>query len=87
MDKVDLDLLVDIAQEVEGQDSIDWSMLNVSKENAYRMVATSILEMFDKEEYTFDDKVIIMSTLTKLTVENMLLNIRVLTLQNNQSNL
>ena len=81
MDKVDLDLLVDIAQEVEGQDVIDWSKLAVDKDAAYRMVATSILEMFDKSEYTFDDKVIIMSTITKLTVENMLLNIRVLTLE------
>jgi hypothetical protein len=81
MDKVDLDLLVDIAQEVEGQDAIDWNKLAVSKDAAYKMVATSILEMFDKSEYTFDDKVIIMSTITKLTVENMLLNIRVLSLE------
>ena len=79
MEKINLELLVDIAQEVEGQDSIDWSKLAVSKDAAYKMVATSILEMFDKSEYTFDDKVILLSTITKLTVENMLLNIRVLT--------
>lgn len=85
MDKVDLDLLVDIAQEVEGQDAINWSKLAVSKDAAYKMVATSILEMFDKPEYTFDDKVVIMSTITKLTVENMLLNIKVLTLESKDS--
>jgi hypothetical protein len=85
MDKVDLDLLVDIAQEVEGQDSIDWSKLAVSKDAAYKMVATSILEMFDKSEYTLDDKVIIMSTITRLTVENMLLNIKLLTLESKDS--
>jgi hypothetical protein len=79
MEKINLELLVDIAQEVEGQDSIDWSKLAVSKDAAYKMVATSILEMFDKSEYTFDDKVILLSTITKLTVENMLLNIKVLT--------
>jgi hypothetical protein len=81
MDKVDLDFLVDIAQEVEGQDSIPWDKLAVSKEAAYKMVATSILEMFDKPEYTFDDKVILLSTITKLTVENMLLNIQLLSLK------
>lgn len=81
MDKVDLDLLVDIAQEVEGEDIIDWSKLNLHKNDAYKLVATSILEMFDKPEYTFDDKVIIMSTITKLTVENMILNIKLLTKQ------
>jgi hypothetical protein len=85
MDKVDLDLLVDIAQEVEGQDAIDWGRLAVGKEQAYKMVATSILEMFDKSEYTFDDKVIIMSTITKLTVENMLLNLRILTSEQKDS--
>jgi hypothetical protein len=85
MDKVDLDLLVDIAQEVEGQDAIDWSKLAVNKDSAYKMVAASILEMFDKPEYTFDDKVILLSTITKLTVENMLLNIKVLSLESKDS--
>jgi hypothetical protein len=85
MDKVDLELLVDIAQEVEGQDVIDWSKLSMDKDAAYKLVATSILEMFDKPEYTFDDKVVIMSTITKLTVENMLLNIKLLTLQSKDS--
>jgi hypothetical protein len=82
MDKVDLELLVDIAQEVEGQDSIPWDRLAVGKEQAYKMVAASILEMFDKSEYTFDDKVILLSTITKLTVENMLLNIKLLSIEN-----
>lgn len=85
MNKVDLDLLVDIAQEVEGQDAVDWGRLSMGKEQAYKMVATSILEMFDKSEYTYDDKVIIMSTITKLTVENMLLNLKVLTLESKDS--
>lgn len=85
MDKIDLGLLVDIAQEVEGQDSIDWNKLAVGKNEAYRLVATSILEMFDKPEYTFDDKVILLSTITKLTVENMMLNIRVLTAEQKDS--
>lgn len=79
MDKVDLELLVDIAQDVEGQDAVDWGKLAMGKEEAYKMVGASILEMFDKSEYTFDDKVIIMSTITKLTVENMLLNLKLLT--------
>ena len=85
MDKVDLDLLVDIAQDVEGQDAVDWGRLAMGKEEAYKMVGSSILEMFDKPEYTFDDKVVIMSTITKLTVENMLLNLKLLTLQSKDS--
>ena len=85
MDKVDLELLVDIAQDVEGQDAVDWGRLAMGKEEAYKMVGASILEMFDKSEYTFDDKVIIMSTITKLTIENMLLNLKLLTLESKDS--
>lgn len=83
MDKVDLELLVDIAQEVEGQDEVEWSQLAVGKQESFRLVATSVLEMFDKPEYTFEDKVIIMSTITKLIVENMILNLKVLKTQEN----
>lgn len=85
MDKVDLELLIDIAQDVEGQDAVDWGKLAMGKEEAYKMVGASILEMFDKSEYTFDDKVVIMSTITKLTVENMLLNLKLLTLESEDS--
>ncbi len=81
MDKIDLDFLVSIAQEVEGEDPIDWGRLSMGKEEAYKMIGSSILEMFDKSEYKYDDKVILLSTITKLTVENMLLNLKVLTLQ------
>jgi hypothetical protein len=85
MDKIDLELLVNIAQEVEGQDAVDWGKLAVGKEEAYKMIGASILEMFDKSEYTFDDKVILLSTITKLTVENMLLNLRILTSEQKDS--
>lgn len=84
MDKVDLDFLIEIAKEVEIADPIDWDRLSMGKTEAYKMVGSSILEMFDKPEYTYDDKVIIMSTITKLTVENMLLNLKVLTLEQNK---
>jgi len=81
MDNIDLDFLVSIAQEVEGEDPIDWGRLSMGKEEAYRMIGSSILEMFDKSEYTYEDKVILLSTITKLTVENMLLNLQILTLK------
>jgi hypothetical protein len=80
MDQVDLDFLVEIAQEVEICDPMDWDRLSMGKEQAYKMVAASISEMFDKPEYNYDDKVIILSTMTKLVVENMLLNLKILTM-------
>ncbi len=76
MKKITLEQLVEIAAEVEAGDPTDWGKLAVGQEQAFRMIGTSILDMFDKEAYTDDDKLIMLATITKLTVENMLLNIK-----------
>lgn len=82
MRKIDLDLIVDIASEVESVDPIDWDKLAVGKEECFKMIGASVLEQFDKEEYNEEDKIILLSTITKLIVENMLLNIKLMSLQN-----
>lgn len=81
MERIDLETLVTIAMEVEGADPIDWAKLKLGQAEAFRLVGTSILEMFDKEEYDFDDKVILLSTITKLTVENMILHTKLLSIK------
>lgn len=81
MDKIDLETLIAIAADVEQEDPIDWAQLKLGRQEAFRLVGTSILEMFDKDEYTFDDKVILLSTITKLTVENMTLHLKLLSLK------
>ena len=78
MKKITLEQLVEIAAEVEAGDPTDWGKLAVGQEQAFRMIGTTILDMFDKEAYTDDDKLIMLATITKLTVENMLLNIKVM---------
>lgn len=87
MRKIDLDLLVDIAQEVEKEDPINWDRLSVGKEEAYKMIAISVLEQFDKTEYTEEDKIILLSTITKMLVENMLLNLKIMELNSKLNNL
>lgn len=81
MDKIDLETLVGIATEVEQGDPIDWAQLKLGQQEAFRLVGLSILEMFDKDIYTFEDKLILLSTITKLTVENMILHTKLLSLQ------
>lgn len=83
MRKIDLDLLIDIAMEVDDADPIDFGRLSVGKQEAFKMIGTSILEQFDKEEYTEEDKIILLSTLTKLTVENFLLHTKLLAKEKN----
>jgi hypothetical protein len=67
-----VDLIVALAQEVEVADPIDWGMLAIDEEEAYRMMAISILETFPDESIT------IQSVLTKLTVENFVLNLKLM---------
>ena len=84
MKKITLEQLVDIAAEVEAGDPADWGKLAVGQQEAFKMIGTSILDMFDKEVYTDDDKLIILATITKLTVENMLLNLKIMSTNQNQ---
>jgi RNA binding exosome subunit len=76
MAKVDIDTLVDLAFAVEEGDPIDWGLFKNGQEQSMKMIAASIIEQFDKEEYTADDRLIIMSTITKLVVENFILHAR-----------
>ena len=63
--------LVSIAMEANIADPIDWSELNISEDEAYRMFAATVLEM-DNEPMA--DKAIIV----KLLVENFVLNLKLL---------
>ena len=76
MAKIDIDTLVDLAFAVEEGDPIDWGLFKEGKEQSMKMIAASIIEQFDKEVYTEDDRLIIMSTITKLVVENFILHAR-----------
>jgi hypothetical protein len=85
MAKINLDDLVDIAFAVEEGDPIDWGKLRQGREQAMRMIAASIIEQFDKEDYTDDDRMIILATITKLVTENMILHTKLLTLESKDS--
>jgi hypothetical protein len=78
MKSISLVTLVDIAMSIDEEDPIDFGILGQTRESAFAMVGSSVLEMFDKAEYNDDDKLILLSTITKLTVENMVLNIKLL---------
>jgi hypothetical protein len=68
-------ILVDLAQEVDIKDSIDWGMLNVNEQQAFELMANSVVDQIhslpeDQRE------IIMMASLTKLLVENFVLNAR-----------
>jgi hypothetical protein len=76
MSKITIDTIVDLAFAVEQGDPIDWGLFKEGREQSMKMIAASIIEQFDKEVYTDDDRLIIMSTITKLVVENFILHAR-----------
>lgn len=62
-----------IEGEHENEQDFDWSKLKVDRETAYRLMASHVLEMeLDEDQH------IARAIITKLLVENMILNVKLL---------
>ncbi len=79
MAKITVEELIDIAFAVEEGDPFDWSVFKDGKEQAMKMIASSIVEQFSREQYTDRDLLIMLASITKLVTENMILHSRLLT--------
>jgi hypothetical protein len=77
MAKITLDELIDIAFAVEEGDPFDWAAFKQGKEEAMRMIASSILEQFNKDQFTESDIIIMLAAITKLITENMILHTKI----------
>ena len=67
-----VDLIVELAQDTEVVDPIDWGELSIDEATAYRLMATHVLEMDLSEPY------VTQAIITKLLVENFVLNLKLL---------
>lgn len=67
----EVDLIVELAKEAEVGDPFDWSNAAISEDEAYKLVALSVAELED-------NPIVLKASLTKLIVENMVLNVRLL---------
>jgi hypothetical protein len=83
MAKITLEELCDIAFAVEEGDPFDWGVFKKGQEEAMKMIGASVLEMFDKDAYTPEEKLIMLATITKLTTENMILHSKLLSKNEN----
>lgn len=84
MAKISLEELCDIAFAVEEGDPFDWGAFKQGKTEAMKMIGTSILEQFDKEEITDADRLILLATITKLVTENMILHTKIMGMSKNE---
>jgi hypothetical protein len=78
MAKITLEQLTDIAFAVEEGDPFDWGSFKQGKLEAMKMIGTSILEQFDKEDMSDADRLIMLATITKLVTENMILHTKIM---------
>tara|TARA_Y100001954_G_C15286239_1_gene349090 strand:- start:199 stop:504 length:306 start_codon:yes stop_codon:yes gene_type:complete len=67
--------LVDLAQEVEIVDPIDWGMLSIKERDAYELMANSVIDQMHACPENHKETVM-MATMTKLLVENFVLNLK-----------
>ncbi len=75
---MNLQQLVELAQEVEITDPIDWGYLNIDEQSAYELIASGILEHYSNFESDQDRLQFLLVSVVKLTVENCVLNIKLL---------
>jgi hypothetical protein len=66
--------IVELAKEIEAEDPIDFGMLNVSEDVAYSIMASGVLDSYLMNDPE-DRDLILMATVTKLIVENFVLNL------------
>ena len=85
MAKITLEELIDIAFAVEEGDPFDWGSFKQGKTEAMKMIGTSILDQFDKDVYTDNERLVLLATLTKLVTENMILHSKLLTQSQKES--
>ena len=73
IDRITPEQLADLAMHIDEVDPIDWGMLSIKEEDAFLMMAQQVLETLRD---TDDEKQLIVAaaSLTKLTVENFILN-------------
>ena len=71
-----VDRIANLAQEIEVEDPIDWGMLAISEENAYKLISANVVNQFDKYD-NYNERKIMVATIVKLVVENFVLNLKI----------
>ena len=74
---MNIEQLVELAREVENGDPIDWGMMPIREEDAYRQMATQVIEMM-KSYNPIDRQHVALASITKLLVENFVLNYKLM---------
>jgi len=66
--------IVELAKEVETEDPIDWAMVNIDEDAAYRLITLNVINHLNVNDE--NSKLTMLAVITKLTVENFILNLK-----------
>jgi hypothetical protein len=69
--------IIELAKEVETTDAIDWDNLPLEKDRIYQIVGSQAYELYSNYSQSEDGEAILIATVTKLLVENFVLNLKV----------
>lgn len=82
---ISLNELIQLTKEVDAEDPIDWEMLNIDENEAIRLIAMDVLEMFHEWSLSDEKEIVMLVTITKLILENFCLNIKLHRKENNDN--
>ena len=71
-------LISDLAKEGEKSDCIDWGDLTISEEDAFDLMSSEVYEKFKSTENMEGERLVLLSCIVKLTVENFVLNLQLM---------
>lgn len=69
--------IIELAKNVELEDSIDWSEVNVDRDAIYQMIGSQAYEIYVSQAAEEDREAILLATVVKLVVENFVLNLQI----------
>lgn len=70
--------VAELAREVAKEDNIDFGMLAIDDYSMFDLLANSVIEEFDKLNNIEHKELILLATITKLIVENIVLNLKLI---------
>lgn len=68
--------IIALAKEVELTDQIDWEGLPLEKDRIYQLVGSQAYELYENYAQSEDGEAVLLATVTKLLVENFVLNLK-----------
>lgn len=79
MTPIDLDTVIELMQEVEREDPIDWADLSIDESAATQVIVSSMIDQYARSWLSLsehDRALAMLATMSKLVLENFVLNVR-----------